>query len=168
MELVLSARNRLQSRQSNPWHLVLVQTAGRGLVKSVPAVTSIKPVCLSRSAWPCKLGSCGTGKWECRFWMPQDIHSPSKDGQEYHCPLKQRLKAVALGQALALERAASFVGPARLSASPSGSANAPELEEEDELDRVPTEGPPWWRRFPDFVPLSALKWGINPRQAKTW
>ncbi len=26
-----------------------------------------------------------------------------------------------------------------------------------------SDGPPWWERFPDFVPLSALKWGTNPR-----
>ena len=34
-------------------------------------------------------------------------------------------------------------------------------EEEDE--EGPADGPPWWERFPDFVPLSALKWGTNPR-----
>ena len=35
------------------------------------------------------------------------------------------------------------------------------LEEEDEDG--PSVGPPWWERFPDFVPLSALQWGTNPR-----
>ena len=40
-----------------------------------------------------------------------------------------------------------------------------EEEEEDELDMVPSSGPPWWHRFPDFVPVSALKWGTNPRSA---
>lgn len=24
-------------------------------------------------------------------------------------------------------------------------------------------GEPWWKRFPDFVPVEALKWGKNPR-----
>lgn len=36
-------------------------------------------------------------------------------------------------------------------------------EEEEEDEEAPADGPPWWERFPDFVPLSALKWGTNPR-----
>lgn len=36
-------------------------------------------------------------------------------------------------------------------------------EEEEEDEEGPAGGPPWWERFPDFVPLSALKWGTNPR-----
>ena len=28
---------------------------------------------------------------------------------------------------------------------------------------VEASGQPWWQRFPDFVPVEALKWGANPR-----
>ena len=41
-----------------------------------------------------------------------------------------------------------------------------EVEEEEEEEATGgqiVDGPPWWQRFPDFVPLSALKWGTNPR-----
>jgi len=34
---------------------------------------------------------------------------------------------------------------------------------DDEEEGLLGNGPPWWGRFPDFVPLSALKWGTNPR-----
>ena len=27
-------------------------------------------------------------------------------------------------------------------------------------------GPPWWHRLPNFVPLAALKDGINPRHVR--
>lgn len=37
------------------------------------------------------------------------------------------------------------------------------LNEEEEDEEGPADGPPWWERFPDFVPVSALKWGTNPR-----
>lgn len=40
-------------------------------------------------------------------------------------------------------------------------AGADDAEEEEE--GLLSNGPPWWERFPDFVPLSALKWGTNPR-----
>ncbi|KAL0025614.1 hypothetical protein WJX79_008016 [Trebouxia sp. C0005] len=40
---------------------------------------------------------------------------------------------------------------------------SPEEEEEGLL----SNGPPWWERLPDFVPLSALKWGTNPRDGAT-
>lgn len=40
---------------------------------------------------------------------------------------------------------------------------ATEGEEGEEDEEGPADGPPWWERFPDFVPLSALKWGTNPR-----
>ena len=36
-------------------------------------------------------------------------------------------------------------------------------DEEEEEEGLLGDGPPWWERFPDFVPLSALKWGTNPR-----
>lgn len=35
-------------------------------------------------------------------------------------------------------------------------------DEEEDTDYV-EDGKPWWHRFPDFVPLSALKGGRNPR-----
>ena len=35
-------------------------------------------------------------------------------------------------------------------------------EEEEDTDFV-EDGKPWWHRFPDFVPLSALEGGKNPR-----
>ena len=35
--------------------------------------------------------------------------------------------------------------------------------EEEEEEGLLGDDPPWWERFPDFVPLSALKWGTNPR-----
>ena len=44
--------------------------------------------------------------------------------------------------------------------------DALDLAEEEE-EEGPTDGPPWWERFPDFVPLSALKWGTNPRWVPT-
>ncbi|KAL0045142.1 hypothetical protein WJX82_009902 [Trebouxia sp. C0006] len=37
----------------------------------------------------------------------------------------------------------------------------------DEEEGLLGDGPPWWERFPDFVPLSALKWGTNPRDGAT-
>lgn len=54
-----------------------------------------------------------------------------------------------------------FVGLARNATSAHEAVLLP--EEEDEQDKVPSHGPPWWRLFPDFVPLCALKWGTNPR-----
>ncbi|KAA6418043.1 MAG: hypothetical protein FRX49_11961 [Trebouxia sp. A1-2] len=44
-------------------------------------------------------------------------------------------------------------------------AGADDAEEEEE--GLLSNGPPWWERFPDFVPLSALKWGTNPRDGAT-
>ncbi|KAL0020599.1 hypothetical protein WJX77_009541 [Trebouxia sp. C0004] len=41
------------------------------------------------------------------------------------------------------------------------------IDEEEEEEGLLGDGPPWWERFPDFVPLSALKWGTNPRDGAT-